>query len=159
MKLWQRRIVGALTLGGGFLGTVVGFTTLIGDANFVSKAIGFSFTVLYTWGIWCGIRFVENSANSTTPIRVYWLLQIPYFTSPIISFHFFGGAWVLTAIQTADPRFLWALQFGDHFSGTLMQPAPFGIGVNLVAIAIFGFLTFSVSATPPDNSFRPAAIS
>ena len=155
MKLWLRRLVGVLTLGGGFLGIVIGLTTLIGDANFASKTIGFLFSALYAWGVWCGIGVLENSADSLTPVRVYWLLQIPYFTSPVLGFHFFGGAWILTAIQTADPKFLWALQFGNHFAGTVMQPAPFGIGVNLFAIAVFGLLTLAASATPSDNSFKP----
>ena len=154
MKPWLRRMVGVLTLGGGFLGMVIGLTSLIGDANFVSKVIGFSFFALYAWGVWCGVRVLENSADSLSPIRVYWLLQIPYFSSPVLGFHFFGGAWILTALQTADPEFLWALQFGNHFSGTLLQPAPLGIGVNLVAIAVFGLLTLAASATPSDNSFK-----
>jgi hypothetical protein len=127
MRVWQWRAIGVLTLGGGFLGLVLALITLPGAGNLLSKSIALVFVGLYAWGVRCGVGMLERSVDTLRKSILFWALQIPYFTSPLLSYNFSSGARATVAWQTADPHFLWTLQFGSHFAAMVLRPSAWGI--------------------------------
>lgn len=146
MRVWQWRAIGVLTLGGSFLGLVMTVMTLPGAGNLLSKFIVLIFVGLYAWGVWCGIGILERSVDTFRKSILFWAFQIPYFTSPLLSYNFSSGARVTVALQTGDPTFVWALQFGSHFAAMVLRPSAWGIGANLMALAVTVFLSYRYHA-------------
>lgn len=142
MRAWQWRLIGVLTLGGSFLGAVASLMIIInGGNNLLSLLIVAVFIGLYAWGVWCGVRILERSVDSLRRGILFWAFQIPYLTSPLLSYQFSSGAQATVAVQSADPALLWTVQVGSHFAATVLRPAAWGIGINLLALAATIFLS------------------
>lgn len=146
MRVWQWRAIGVLTLGGSFLGLVLTLITVPGVGNLLSKFIASIFVGLYAWGVWCGMGMLERSVDTFRKSILFWAFQIPYFTSPLLSYNFSSGARATVALQTADPQFLWTVQLGSHFAAMVLRPAAWGIGVNLLALVVTVFLSYKYRA-------------
>lgn len=142
MRVWQWRAIGMLTLGGSFLGAVMTLVAIPGADNLLSKLITLIFAGLYAWGTWCGIRMLERSFDALRKGILFWAFQIPYLTSPLLSYNFSSGARAAVALQSTDPHFLWTLQLGSYFVGTILRPAAWGIGVNLLALVVTVLLSY-----------------
>lgn len=82
MKLWRRRIVGVLTLGGGSIGVTAALPLLLARSNPIEWLFCTGFIVIYAWGVWCGVRLLENRPGAERSAAKYWLIQIPAFGSP-----------------------------------------------------------------------------
>jgi hypothetical protein len=65
MNIWFRRFLVVLTVGGGFLGVVIGADTLFAAKN--TPAFGYAMialvTALYSYGIFAGIRLSEDASH------------------------------------------------------------------------------------------------
>ncbi len=141
MNLWQRRVLGVLTLGGGFLGVVTGLGVFLGEGA-APKFIGAIITLVYGFGIWCGLLMVENEPKSLSINRLYWVVQIPYFMSPLFGYFIGGGAYLYMTFKPGLSAIGWQYLLGSRFEFSLFQTGrPVVIGFNLAAFVVVVFLT------------------
>lgn len=156
MKDWQRRVLGVLALGGSFLGIALGVSlALAPGASFLARFFCIPFIGLYCWGVWCGLRMIEEPDTALRSNRIFWALQIPYFMSPIAGYFFASGSLLFVTFRPYDLNFgaLWRL--GSQFEYSLLQPdKPLTIGINLFALAVVVFLTVQLRKEPSSNSFK-----
>src|SRR5438552_11235354 len=85
MNVWFRRLLLILTIGGGF----VGVARTIQFFSHVDKVIAYvvllAFVCLYGYGIFLGVKLSEGPAP-LRHLRVYFGLQIPFISSPIVAY-------------------------------------------------------------------------
>jgi hypothetical protein len=154
MRDWQRRVIGILTLGGSFLGLAVGLQHLAETDAALGKAFVAGFCALYGYGVWIGLRLLEQAPRATRAASVYWFVQVPCFMSPLVGYLFASGASMLvswTFGQGAGYRW----QFGSSFRYSLMQPdTPWLLGINVFALAVALYLA-AVSQRKPAAEAAP----
>ena len=142
MEKWQRRILGILDLGGGFLGFVMGATILFRQVSswspeiFWSKVLAVPFLALYCWGMWCGVRTLEDARTAKRANLWFWGIQIPCFMSPIAGYVFACGATAIVSYipETSSTSFL--LRVGSQFQYSLLEGKPLQIGINCFALVV-----------------------
>jgi hypothetical protein len=157
LNKWERRVLGILALGGSFLGLVLGSALLVSTESLLARCLLVPFLGLYAWGIWCGTCLLEQRQNSVRANVMFWVVQIPYLTSPIAGYKFASGSllYVTYSPSTSSPGLLY--RFGSQFEYSLLKVGtPFVFGINVLALAVVIWLTYRLRATPPDNSFKPS---
>jgi hypothetical protein len=159
MNAWFRRLLLILTIGGGFVG-IVSTITFFPEANKVIAYIMLgAFIVLYGYGIFVGLKLSESPAP-LGHLRVYFALQIPLISSPVVAYRFCSGLQATIAI--IPPTLGWDSRLGSEWHFAISSSDRWGIGVNLVALAIM-FLLYSRLAVPthapngPNQSLEPTA--
>ena len=156
MRLWQRRTVGILTLGGGAIGFAVGLTLLISRSNPLEWLFCIAFMAVYAWGVLCGTRLLECEKGAEHSALKYWLVQVPSFSSPILGYFLSSGFHVTVSLQLAPFKLNGNFMVGSQFNYSLMQPEqPWSVGFNLFAAAIVWWLARTVRGLSPNNSFKP----
>ena len=145
MRLWQRRTLGILALGGGFVGLALGSQMPMNtDLSVPARVLTLPFMALYGFGIWCGLGMLESRPGTVALNRLFWLLQIPYIMSPVAGYLFASGAMAYASFAPGS-GFGAMARFGSQFQYSLFELfRPFAIGVNLVALAVFAFLTWEL---------------
>ena len=135
MKRWLRWILITLTIGGGYAGLVYGV-----EAMFQQKAgepinllLCAAIIVVYGFIIVSGLLFAENPGNRF-PLVLAWVLQIPWFSSSVLTYGFAAGARLSVVFRESSLICGW--RFGSDFQLMLFQNNPIGIGVNFFAILI-----------------------
>jgi len=150
MRLWQRRVLGTLTLGGSFLGFSLGFERLVTPNYAFNRLLLMPFIGLYIWGLWCGIALFEGAAGALRSSRCFWAFQIPVLYSPIVSYMFTSGCLLAISFRPAEVTFNFDVRLGSQFGYSLMQPAqPWIFGFNVVAAGICIFLTWCIRRQAP----------
>jgi hypothetical protein len=151
MNVWLRRCLVILTVGGGFIGVAL-TTDLFSQA---SKVIAYimllAFVCLYGYGIFIGLKLSEGSAP-LAHLRFYFGLQIPFISSPIIAYQFCSGLHATVAI--IQPGLTWGYRLGSECRFAILSSAPWGIGINFVALAIVFLLYSRLAGLPEDVPFR-----
>lgn len=143
MQQWQRRILGVLALGGSFLGITLAFTLLLAPGSILGRSLVLPFLGLYCWGIWCGVRMLEDAEGAVRSNRLFWAVQIPFLTSPVAGYFFASGFLLFVTYQPANSSPGFVFRLGSQFEYSLLQPEkPFVFGVNIFALAIWVFLTY-----------------
>jgi hypothetical protein len=157
MQTWERRILGALALGGGFLGVTIAFALLLSPGLVIlARALVLSFMALYCWGAWCGLRMLEGDETSLKANRLFWALQIPYVMSPIGGYFFASGFLLYVTFRPSDMNIGAMFRLGSQFEYSILQAdKPLIFGLNLFAIAIVGLLSRRIRSTPSNSSFKP----
>lgn len=141
MKTWQRRTVGILTLGGGAIGFAAASTLLFARSNPLEWVFCLAFLALYAWGIWCGTKMLEGLPGAERSSLVYWLAQIPSFSSPVIGYFFSSGFHTVVSLQFSPWDVTINFLLGSTFSYALMQEEQsLSIGVNVFALAVTWWL-------------------
>lgn len=150
MRLWQRRVLGVLALGGSFLGLSIGFEQLFASVPLLSKVLCMPFLGLYAWGIWCGMALFEGADGAFRSNRRFWALQIPVLSSPIAGYTFASGCLLTISFQPAGARFNFGARFGSQFGYSLLQSEqPLAVGFNVVAVGVCLFLTRCIRRQEP----------
>jgi hypothetical protein len=85
-------------------------------------------------------------------LRFYFSLQIPFISSPVIAYRFCSGLEATVAIIQLGLRCEYRLGSGGQFA--ILSSAPWGIGVNFVALAIV-FLLYSRLAVVQEDATCP----
>jgi hypothetical protein len=149
MNTWLRRLLLILTIGGGFIG--IGLTApFFSQADKVIAYIALlAFLGLYVWGIFLGVRLSEGSA-SLRHLRLYFGLQIPFISSPVIAYRFSTGLQVTLAMIRSGLRCDWRLGSEGQFA--ISSAEPWGIGINVVALAIVCLLYSRLAVFPEDTT-------
>jgi hypothetical protein len=77
------------------------------------------------------------------PLVVALTLQIPYLLSPVVAYRFADG--LFGGVGIAETGMFGWFRLGSDFQFNLMRPLPWGLGVNLVAVAMLVALSLSAS--------------
>ena len=153
MNVWFRRLLLILTIGGGF----VGVARTIQFFSHVDKVIAYvvllAFVCLYGYGIFLGVKLSEGAAP-LRHLRVYFGLQIPFISSPIVAYRFATGFQTTIAITQSglgwDVRFL-----GSEGQFAILSQEPWGVGINVIALAIVFLLYSRLAVVPEDATLEP----
>jgi len=138
MKLWQRRVLGILAVGGGAVGATLSVIALIRVSHVIEGLIYVAFSCLYAWGIWCGVKMFEAQPNAERYNRRFWLIQIPALNSPLLSYTMVCGFQVTLSLEFTPLKFGASLDAGSQFNFSLLQwDHPWSFGINVFALGIF----------------------
>ena len=128
---------------------VVLTTQFFSQANkVIAYAMLFAFIALYGYGIFVGLKLSEGP----TPIhhlRAYFILQIPLISSPLFAYRFCSGLQATVAV--IPPSFGFDFRLGSEWHFAVSSSDHWGIGVNLVALAIV-FLLYSPLAAAAEDA-------
>ena len=160
MQMWQRRTLGALALGGSFLGLSLAFEQLFNSASLLEKLLQALFLGLYGWGIWCGIALLENADRALLLNRRFWAIQIPFVSSPIVSYMIASGCLLFVSFHPAETKFEFDVRFGSQAGYSLLRLGQaWAFGVNVFALGVYLFLTWCIRREMSVESLRcPQAV-
>jgi hypothetical protein len=96
-------------------------------------------------------HLVRRSASPLRALRVYFALQIPFISSPLIAYRFSTG--FQTTIAIVQSRFAVDWRLGSEGQFALFSSAPWGVGLNIVALVIV-LLLYSRLVAPEHSSVQ-----
>lgn len=128
-----------LMIGGGFTGLVTTVEAWCQLHNFrwIDFLLCGLFAVLYALTIVSGLLFADNHER-TFPMMISLILQTPWVSSPVLTYIFSAGFRVTVGI--VNGRINAGLHFGSDWQLCLFQDRPWGICVNLFAVAMLALL-------------------
>jgi len=133
--------IAALTLIGSILGAALTMTTFFGMlTRGLSVRVIPAFLVagaLYALGLAAGVLFAQNASRRGL-LRFYYALQILWLSSPFVSFRFVSGAHFMPGIMGEKITLSYGL--GSVWHVATSSAASWGLGINLVALAVFWLL-------------------
>ncbi len=140
LNIWFRRFLAAVQIGGGFLGIITIFQSItqieLMIFNIIIVLLAFGF---YSFSIYTGFLLNEGSDKAIFLTKILYMIQIPYFTTPIISCYFYSGFYIIISTGIINVNFNY--QLGSSWALTLFDKATqFAIGMNFVAVIIFAIL-------------------
>ena len=146
MKAWLRLTLITMMVGGGFTGLVVTLQALIRSqdqppAYFVLMG---AFLALYAFVTVSGLLFVENP-KKTGPLLLAIALQIPWISSPFITYRFAAGAQV--SLGFIGGKVVGGVRLGSDWEFYFLSRIHWGLGVNLFAVLILILLLRSREAS------------
>ena len=97
MNAWFRRLLLILTIGGGFAGVLLTIHSLPQGNKVIGYISLLAFIGLYSYGIFVGFKLSEGPVP-LEHLRVYFGLQIPFISSPLIAYRFCSGLSATVAI-------------------------------------------------------------
>jgi hypothetical protein len=106
---------------------------------------------LYTYGIFAGVRLSED-ASHYGHVLFFYALQVPFFSSPILVYRIACG--FHATIWVVGFSLGWMLRLGSDCQLTILQPNPWGGGVNLFAAAILFVLVAHLFSDEPKTPAR-----
>jgi hypothetical protein len=144
MNTWLRLALITMTVGGGFTGVALTSQFLFSpQANAVAlRIICILFLLLHLFVLASGILFVQNPLR-VTPLVVALAMQVPYLSSPVITYRFGDG--LFGGVGIAETGVFGWIRLGSDWQFYLMRPLPWGIGINLVAVAMLVALSVSTA--------------
>jgi hypothetical protein len=142
MSTWLRLTLITLTVGGGFTGVVVSSQALFspqvkGPALILMCSV---FVTLYVFVLAAGLLLAHNPQR-VMPVVAALALQIPVVSSPLVSYRFASG--LVAAVGLGENGSFWLIRFGADWQFNLLQPLPWGVGLNLVPVVLLGALGLS----------------
>jgi hypothetical protein len=154
MNVWFRRLLLILTIGGGFIGIALTVQFFAQADKVIAYAMLLAFLGLYGYGIFVGLKLTEGPPPLKY-LRLYFGLQIPFISSPIVAYQFCSGLQLTVAIMQSNIR--WGCRLGADGQFAIMSSAPWGIGINFVALAILVLLYSRLAAAPEEPQRNSAA--
>lgn len=156
MKIWQRRTLGILALGGGALGATICTSLLFQDQPILAYVFILAGFAVYCWGVWCGVKMLESNPDAVRSNRNFWAIQIPAFQIPLLGYTFSCGALLDVYVRPSPLKLGVDWFLGSRFNYSLLQPGtPTVFSINLFALAMFLFLLSKGRAAP--SNVNPTA--
>lgn len=156
MRPWLRLTLITATVGGGFTGFVLCLQAMImtKDQPAGFYALMLAFSALYAFVTTSGLIFV-HAPKRTRLLSFALAVQIPWVSSPLLAYRFAAGIMLSVGLFGGQPGFL--VRLGSDFQVNFFQQLPWGIGVNVAALALFVLVRQPEGspATPPQ---RPAEL-
>jgi hypothetical protein len=141
LKLWQRRLLAILAIGGGATGAIQCIATMVSTRRFVEWIFVLAGFVFYCWGVWCGTRLIECQPGAERANRLFWLAQVPTFSTPLAGYFLTCGFHVTVKLVFAPFKLAGNFLLGSTFEYSLLQPEePIFVGMNIFAFGIAGWL-------------------
>ncbi len=137
---WLKRLISVLEIGGGFLGLIICLSALFNPSDtFANTALLLLFSVVFFFGIIAGVCLIENRKYGTILSLLYQAIQVFELSSGLITYSL--GSGIVFNLVILNRQFSFEFTFGSHFSLYFFQAdAPFGLGINLVALFFFLYL-------------------
>jgi hypothetical protein len=155
MRTWLRLALITLTVGGGFTGVVVTLQSLFASLsqsplNLVLLAVA---AALYAFIFVSGLIFVHDPRR-TMPLSVALAIQIPWVSSPFLTYKFAAGSEAALSIGNIEEGRIGVhlgtdALLGSTFRFNLLREDRWIIGVNLIALTIFVLLLRSAQTPAP----------
>jgi hypothetical protein len=136
MTTWIRRFHLATTIGGGFTGLAIGLAALLNNwpqLKVLAILLVLAYCLLCVWSISVGFRLAEES-DVSPELRFFYLVQIPYFTTPALSFH--AGFGFMLYIGTLTTGRNVQVQLGADWNTALFHGDGWLFAVNVVPIIV-----------------------
>ena len=136
MTTWLRMVITLVTVGGGFTGFVGTIQVLTGTPGGLRGAQGMlflGFAALYAYLVVAGLLFVHNPRR-LLPALIGVAIQLPFVSSPAVSYRCSSGFHATVGIVGSN--LVAAFRLGSEIQFTLLQPQPWGVGVNLFALLL-----------------------
>jgi hypothetical protein len=157
MNPWLKRLFLVISIGGGFAGAALTSAqfAVSGQAPLYYALIGVV-TSAYAIGVYGGIKLIEDEAKGLRVLSWYYLAQIPYLISPIVSYQFYSGLTVFGAFGSEGST--WGAYCGSRWLYSLLQmnDSRFEVGANAFAIWATWYLRRELSKSlanqPPDST-------
>lgn len=138
---WLRLVLIFSTVGGGTTGAVLTFQAIFDSgrgSGFVT--IMLIFFLLYVAVIASGLAFAINPVH-VRPVFMSMVVQVVWFSSPILAYKFATGFYVVVSLGEPDPggagvHLGWEAFLGGTHRFAMGADSPWRIGVNLVALAM-----------------------
>ena len=143
MNTYIQKILGVLSIGGGFI-AITSILNFMGSSASVAGYIfgGIAFFV-FVYGIWCGIEIIKStSARTLFANKFFWAMQIPLLLSPGVSYFLYTGFnfTVHYSFTESSPGF--NISYGGNLMLSLFQfSSPFQVGINVFALVAFCYLS------------------
>ncbi|GGW76788.1 hypothetical protein [Alteromonas halophila] len=146
INLWFVRFIAIVSIGGCFIGLTTIINHLMQPQDIFSYLIFAIFFVVFIVGIAVAVRLIESrSVAALTDNRNFWAIQIVFFSSPIMAYQLTNGLLINFWITHTD-GLQHGLMIGSAFSLNFLNTnQPWALGINLVALAITGYLQVSLS--------------
>src|SRR5262245_48019204 len=153
MKPWLRLTLITVTVGGGFTGVAITLQSLLARQSQppVYYVLMAAFLGLFAFVTISGLVFVHNPQR-TDLMTISLALQIPWVSSPIITYKLAAGFQVCVAL--IGGRFAGGFRLGSDFQIYFFQRLPWGAGINLFALLL---LVLLLRTTRMPNSPQPTA--
>lgn len=113
----------------------------------IAYVVLLAFIALYAYGIFIGIKLSEGPPP-LKHLRLYFGLQIPFISSPVIAYRFCSGLQATVAMIQSSLK--WDFRLGVEGQFAILSSAPWGCGVNFVALAIVFLLYPRLGVAPED---------
>jgi hypothetical protein len=140
MPLWLHRYHLVATVGGGFAGLASILAVLLSSwaqVSVFSVIIYLILSLVCIWSILLGLRLAEG-ADLRPELRAFYLLQIPCFTSPLLSYQVgFGLIFYLGTLQNGNN---FQFNLGGSWNLGLLTGNRFTLAINLVPVALLWVL-------------------
>jgi hypothetical protein len=129
-----------LMVGGGFMGTVLTTQLLFsprthGENSFITAA----FILLNAFVLVSGLLLVQNP-RKTLPLKIALVLQIPFFSSPILAYQFSTGTCVAFGLGQPAVSVVFFYNIGSQWYVHLLENVPWRMGVNIVPVILLAVL-------------------
>jgi hypothetical protein len=132
---------------------MIGLALQQGDAQLVVSVLGIA---IYAFIAVSGLALVNGHRRAEALVQWAIALQIPWVSSPVLTYHLDSGTGL--SIFVLGGRVEWSILWvGSQWEFRFLQERPWGVGINLVAIALMFLLwqsrcTVLVVATSQDDA-------
>ena len=139
-RIWERRMLGTLAIGGGALGIAATLPAIVSSGSIFSVLVALVAVSFYTWSMVVGIKVLERQSMDSKVFATFWLVQAPVFASPILSYQMSSGAlFIVTVFHSAD-GFNFAADFAvlnARYNIGIFGGQSLTVGLNLFALVAF----------------------
>jgi len=135
--------LGLAGVGGAAFGFVALAAALIGgqvSPGFGTIVVLLIGTVLYAFSAYCGVFALQRRFGWLRKNFVLWAIQVPVFTTPLLSYTFATGALLSIWVRPNPPGAGFNYFLGSSFAIQLFTPSALLIGVNALALAVAWYL-------------------
>ncbi|HUU16910.1 MAG TPA: hypothetical protein VMW72_07170 [Sedimentisphaerales bacterium] len=159
MNKWIKYLLIVLEVGGGFTGISTMFLLQQWNTS-TYRYFWWVFSIyvvfLFLFGIVAGLALVERPQLGAALSAVYQAFQIPVVSSPLLTYEFYSGLQLGFGLAKGGLAFF--VKYGARFALQLsMSAAPWSIGVNALALALFVYLLLQL--LPKAKAVEPSSIS
>ena len=140
MHQWLQRINVITTVGGGFTGLAISLATLVSNwpqLKPLAVLLVLGFCVLCTWAICIGLLLAEG-VDAGRGLTIFYVLQIPNFTTPVLSFH--AGFGFMLYIGVLSNGQIIQGQLGADWNAGLRSGDSWSFAINLFPILLLWLL-------------------
>ncbi|WP_226648594.1 hypothetical protein [Microbulbifer variabilis] len=141
MEKLIRRVLLFASIGGGSIGSIM-VAIDIATSDQLTKETVISnglLIVVFIYTVYAGLQFSRSRSSIKNLTRAFFL-QIPWITSPIISFKIASGIGASFAIIYSTLNYKYRLSLGADYTLSLYSDQPLGIGINLAAVSFLIFI-------------------
>lgn len=124
------------SIGGGFMGVSIVLAEII-NISYVTFGHILAYCTalaLFSYFVYSGVAFANDKSN-VRHLKLSFLLQVPWFVSPILSYKIAAGFSLSGIVHFGGFQFLYNM--GSDFSFGFLNGQSWGVGLNLAALGLY----------------------